>query len=258
MKYDERLEFAKKLALEAGGIMRKYFLITDTGWKSDDTPLTQADTEINSLVIRRVAASFPGHSVLGEEESVNNDSKYTWVCDPVDGTMPYSHGLPISTFSLALCEDGVPMLGVVHDPFMKRLFWAAKGTGSYCNDQKIHVNARALSNNALIDLEGYEKSIVPLRESLDIRLFKAGAKTTHLWSAVISATLVSSGQFSGSIFFLDKPEDGAAVKIIVEEAGGKVTSLLGEDQRYDQPTKGFIASNGIIHDELVELVGGKQ
>lgn len=137
----EYLEFAKKLAYEAGDIMREYFQTTDMVWKSDNTPVTQADTEINSRVIERIAAAYPEHSVIGEEESaVREGARYTWACDPVDGTMPYSHGLPISTFSLALCEDGKPVVGVVYDPFMDRLFWASVGGGAFCNDEAIHVN----------------------------------------------------------------------------------------------------------------------
>jgi len=92
----EYLEFAKSLALEAGKIMRTYFLVTDTTWKADQTPVTQADTEINSLVIDRVQKAYPSHSVYGEEESSLRESKFLWVCDPVDGTLPYSLGLPLS------------------------------------------------------------------------------------------------------------------------------------------------------------------
>ncbi len=248
------LEFAKQLAYEAGDIMKKNFLVAAHTWKIDATPLTEADTTINRLVIEKIAERFPNHSVLGEEESVAKDGEMTWVCDPVDGTMPFSHGLPISTFSLALCKNGQPFVGVVYDPFMDRLFWASTGEGAFCNGKKIKVNTLKLSENALIDIEAYEKSIFPFRKPLDITLFENGAKTTHLWSAIISAVLVADGQFSGSIFCLDKPEDAAAVKIIVTEAGGVVTDLNGDEQRYDQPTKGFVASNGVIHKDLINLI----
>ncbi len=251
----EYLEFAKRLALEAGEIMRKYFLVTDTTWKSDNTPLTQADTEINSLVIQRINEAYPTHSVLGEEESDMKDSQYVWVCDPVDGTMPYSHGLPISTFSLALCDDGVPQVGVVYDPFMKRLFWAASGSGAFCNGETVHVNAKGFEN-ALIDIAGGQ---VALRGVIDGRkiaqnLTGRGAKTSDIYSTILPSCLVATGNYVATIFNLPKPEDPAAVKVIVEEAGGRVTDLFGNDQRYDCPTKGFIASNGVVHDELVRLV----
>lgn len=251
----EYLEFAKLLALDAGVIMKKYFMSTDTTWKSDNTPVTQADTEINSVVINRITEAYPGHSVLGEEESSNLGKQFTWVCDPVDGTMPYSHGLPISTFSLALCKDGLPVVGVVYDPFLKRLFYASLGGGAYCNDEKIHVNANGL-RNALIDIAGAQdtqRGVIDGRRIME-QLDDKGAKTSAIYSTVLPSCLIATGDYSATIFNLPKPEDPAAIKVIVEEAGGLVTDLFGNDQRYDQPTKGFIASNGVIHDDLVNLM----
>ena len=249
------LEFAKQLALDAGEIMRKYFLHTETEWKEDSTPLTIADTTINRMVIERIAEAFPDHSVLGEEESAMRDgAKYTWVCDPVDGTMPYSHGLPISTFSLALCDDGKPVVGVVYDPFMMRMFSATNGGGAYCNDEKMHVSDSR--ENLLISIDAFPSTnpVVNADSSIRDLLHAKGMKTVTMWSAILPACLVAQGQFGGSILNIPAPQDPAAIKVIIEEAGGKVTDLFGNDQRYDQPTKGFIASNGIIHDELVKMV----
>jgi myo-inositol-1(or 4)-monophosphatase len=252
------LEFAKELALEAGEIMRRYFLATETTWKSNNTPLTQADTEINSLVISRINEAFAGHSVLGEEESRRTDSPLVWVCDPVDGTMPYSHGLPVSSFSLALCYNGVPQLGVVLDPFMNRLFWAHRGGGSYCNDEPLRVNEQGM-DNALVSVGAFppnspEREVSHCGWRLQEALLAKGASTIDMWSTVLPTCLVAQGKFAATMLNITNPEDGAAIKVIVEEAGGRVTDLFGEEQRYDQPTRGFIASNSVIHDELVAAV----
>lgn len=250
------LDFAKALALEAGAIMRKYFLATDIEWKSNQTPVTQADTEINSLIIERIKAAYPDHSVLGEEESYNLGKEYTWVCDPADGTMPYSHGLPISTFSLALCLDGVPQVGVVYDPFMKRLYSASVDGGAYCNDEVVQVNQQGMKN-ALIDMSAFPSTdpVLDVDSSVMTKVFDAGARVTSLWSCILPSCLVAQGSYEGVVLNLATPHDSAAIKVIVEEAGGKVTDLYGNDQRYDRPTKGFIASNGVVHDELVSIVG---
>ena len=249
------LEFAKKLAYEAGTIMKKYFQVADAVLKSDNTPVTQADLEINSLVIERVSATYPEHSVLGEEESSNLGREYTWVCDPVDGTMQYSHGLQVSTFSLALCCDGEPMVGVVYDPFSDRLFYAAKGQAAFCNNKIITVNQNGFEN-ALIDLEVFPspKNIVAIDAGLNDNLIKKGARTVVLWSTIMPSSLVASGGYSAVVFNFYKPEDGAAIKVIVEAAGGRVTDLFGNEQRYDRNIKGFIASNGVIHDELIDMI----
>jgi fructose-1,6-bisphosphatase/inositol monophosphatase family enzyme len=252
--YNEYLEFAKTLAREAGEIMRSHFLVTETEWKDDKTPLTIADTTINSLVIQKVQQAYPTHSVLGEEESLLQEGKYTWVCDPVDGTLQYAHGVPVSSFSIALCENGEPMVGVVYDPFMDRLFYAAKSSGAYCNDKKLTVNNGGMEN-AVINLEDVpsEKNIMKIPRLRDL-LHEEGAKVVSLGSAILPAVLIASGQYSAVIFNFSKPEDGVAVKIIVEEAFGKVTDLFGNNQRYDQKTEGFIASNGTIHETLLKLV----
>lgn len=116
-EYENYLQFAKEIAKEAGTIMRKYFEKKDiSSYKEDKTIVTLADREINSYLIKRVKETFPTHSVDGEEEQFG-ESKYVWVCDPVDGTAMYARNIPVAVFSLALVIDGILLLGL----FMIRL-----------------------------------------------------------------------------------------------------------------------------------------
>lgn len=85
------MDFAKDFVKQAGVIAKKYFLHSTTEWKKDQTPVTEADLAINTLLIKAVNTLFPGHRIIGEEESTTNESDYCWVCDPIDGTIPYSH-----------------------------------------------------------------------------------------------------------------------------------------------------------------------
>lgn len=256
-KNNEYLEFAKSLALEAGEIMRKYFMVNTVEWKSDNTPITLADTEINALVIERVRQVYPDHTVLGEEGSAIKDSNFAWICDPVDGTLPYSHGLPIASFSLALCDDGEPIVGVVYDPFLDRLFYAQKGGGAFSNNRLLRVSDKGL-DRAVVNIEGLGglaiNQAVSLTNVFRDDLIEKGVKTVQLWSSILPSVLVASGEFAAVIMNGSTIQDGAAVKIIVEEAGGRVTDIHGNDQRYDELSKGFIASNGIVHDELVKMI----
>src|SRR3989344_9127635 len=105
-KMEKYLEFAKNLAKEAEKIALRYFSFeVDSTWKEDNTPLTKADTEINDLVIKRINESYPEHSIYAEEKSDRKEnSKYIWVCDPIDGTMAFSCGLPMFVFSIALVD----------------------------------------------------------------------------------------------------------------------------------------------------------
>lgn len=255
---DEYLSFAKALAVEAGAIIKQNFASgMKKEWKDEDSsPVTETDYAINRLVIDKISAAYPGHGVHGEEESKSSDSDFKWICDPVDGTMPFSHGLPISTFSLALTYKGESIVGVVYDPYFERLFSASKGKGAFLNGNKIEVNNQVFKN-ALIEVETEFAGNSPILQldGLGTELFKQGAHTVRLWSVILPSVLIANGDISGAIFNLPKPEDAAAVAVIVTEAGGKVTDLFGDTQNYDGPTRGFIASNGVIHDQLVEIIG---
>ena len=116
------LDTAVDIAAAAGEIMMKYFDIgVPAHWKEDNTPITVADGAINDMVIDRIAAEYPDHGVVGEEASiVKPESAYQWVCDPIDGTVPFMLGIPTNVFSLALCENGAPIVAVVADPYLQR------------------------------------------------------------------------------------------------------------------------------------------
>lgn len=257
--YQKELEVAKQLAKEAGKIMLGYFnsAAADPTVKTDRTIVTKADTEINSKVIEVLTEETPGYSIWGEEESLIIDAaKYTWVCDPVDGTMPFSKAIPISTFSLALVnENGESVVGVVYDPFQDRLFEAVKGSGAFLNGENISVSDKANLDGAYIDEELWinEEEEITFDNPKDA-FNKAGAKITTQCSAVIMGCFVAKGAYEALIFGQGKPEDIAALAVIVTEAGGKVTDLFGNPQRYDTNIRGAVVSNGKIHDAICEVL----
>jgi myo-inositol-1(or 4)-monophosphatase len=257
--YRKELGIAKELAHEAGKIMLGYFntAASNPKLKSDRTIVTKADTDINDLVIKVLSESTPGYSIWGEEQSaILSDSEYTWVCDPVDGTQPFSKVIPISTFALALVDkDGRSVVGVVYDPFQNRLYEAIVGQGSFLNNEKIQVSTTSGLNGAYLDEELWinHEERVSFDDPKDM-LNKAGAKVTTLCSAIITGCFVAQGSYDAMMFGQGKPEDIAALSVIVTEAGGKVTDLYGNQQRYDTNIKGAIVSNGHIHDELVKML----
>jgi len=261
------MEFAKKLAYDAGEIMKKYFNQKDIGdkYKGEDdkkTIVTLADTEINQMVIDQVREKYPEHGVFGEEDSFGNDRKILWVCDPVDGTAMFSCGVPVSVFSLALVIDGESKLGVVYDPFKDEIYTAIKGEGAYCNSNKLSVNTEKLGDVSAISnydsssryvssSRTYQKDLRPAVDLLDRETY-----LTSIGSIIRASMLVASGNMVAEITAVsgNKNMDVAAVKVIVEEAGGKVTDIFGNEQRYDQDIKGAIISNSVVHDELVNAV----
>ncbi len=258
MEQEQLLEFTKNLAKEAEAIALKYFgFETATTWKSDNTPLTQADTEINDLVIKRVNEAYPDHSIRGEESSdIKENSKYIWVCDPIDGTSPFSNGLPLFTFSIALVDqsDGQPILGVVNDPVMKNMYWAYKNGGAYRNGTKISVSTNTTLDGAYLCIDGAGKKLGFSNQTTLQLLVEKKCRISKFLSFIYGAIQVPNGKFVGSIFYGPQPHDVATIKIITEEAGGKVTDLNGEGRRYDEIGLGCIASNGILHEEILSFV----
>jgi fructose-1,6-bisphosphatase/inositol monophosphatase family enzyme len=259
--YQTELEIAMKLAKDAGSIMLSYFnsITSNPTVKSDRTIVTKADTDINRHVIEVLSKETPKYSVWGEEESsLVEGADYTWVCDPVDGTMPFSKAIPISTFSLALVnKNGDSVVGVVYDPFQDRLFEAVKGNGAFLNGEKISVSQKAELDGAYIDEElwiNHEEEIT--FDNPKDNFNKSGAKVTTQCSAVMMGCFVAKGEYDAMIFGQGKPEDIAALAVIVTEAGGKVTDLFGKPQRYDTNIRGAIVSNGFIHDSICEVLKG--
>lgn len=258
---DQQLQFALNFARDAGKIIRDNFQLgMDKTWKEDDTPVTVTDETINRNLIEAVKEKFSTYAVLGEEESYTLDNpEMTWVCDPVDGTWPFSSGIPLTTFSLGLVDpEGNSVLGVIYDPFTDRLLHAAKGQGAYMGEQKLSVSTKDTLNQALLDLDVWPDRIQLANRSLREDLLDLGARPLSLCAVIYAAYLVALGEVDGVVFNVEKPEDIAAAKVIIEEAGGKVTDLDGNEQSYLKATNGAVLSNGLIHGKLIEIINKVQ
>lgn len=255
-EYARELQIAKDIALRAGVIMLHYFDgDQQTEIKEDGSPVTIADKEINSMVITQLGDSFPEDGVIGEEES---NTEYgmgrKWFCDPIDGTIAYTWGTPTSVFSLGLVVDGKPQMGVVYDPYLKRIYTAVRGEGSYCNDKKLQVSSKGLDEGIVAVTSNARKIAQGLPHVQAIADSKA--KLAIFSGAIYKASLVAKGRFVGYVEKGVGAHDMAAIELIVEEAGGKVTGINGESLDYTKPLKGTVVSNGIIHDELIGMIEG--
>ena len=252
----EYLDFATDIAKYAGEEIRNNFnSIVSIEYKSDRTPVTEIDKKINHYLIERVNEKYPEHSVIGEEEVSSNNSSYVWVCDPVDGTGMFTHSIPVCVFSLALVVDGEVQVGVVYDPFLNNMYTAVKGEGAYCNGKEIHVNNKHLGDLGYrINFEMWNNAKYDTMKIVYDMLPKV--RTSNIGSVARSCMAIASGGFSCDLFpGVDHGNcDIAASSLIVEEAGGKVTDFRGNKQRYDTSIDGAIITNGISHDEILEVV----
>jgi fructose-1,6-bisphosphatase/inositol monophosphatase family enzyme len=254
---EDYLKFAKRVALQAGDIMLEHFHEeVEHREKADKTIVTVADEAINQMVIEEVEKAYPEHSVFGEEASTDKQSEFAWVCDPIDGTVPYANGVPVSVFSLALVKDGVPIVGVVYEPFMKRMYAAEKDGGAFLNDERISVSSLGLERHATLNIEWWPEAEYDIDTALHNISLDTKAYVLHLGCVVNAACWVAWGRYEACVFAGTKGKnvDIAAVKVIVEEAGGKVTDINGNEQRYDGDINGAIITNGKIHEELVAKI----
>lgn len=227
-------------------------------WKEDNSPLTATDLAVNRLVLDAVKQRFPQHGVLAEEESsVEGSPEYVWVCDPVDGTIPFSHGVPTSVFSLALTRSGESLLGVAYDFALDRMLTAQKGGGAFLNAQPIKVSVAGNIKATVVNLDGPWSGTgyagVNLF-ALPAYLTREKAKMTKFSCIAYGGMLVALGEFSAAVCMGKYPWDVAALKVIVEEAGGKVTDLHGHGQRYDREIRGALITNGHVHESMLALI----
>jgi fructose-1,6-bisphosphatase/inositol monophosphatase family enzyme len=261
--YTDELRFAQDVARKAGAIMLRHFR---TGIcherKADGTPVTKVDRKVNQLVATAVQKQRPGEVMLGEEDTRHawgaeqtNAASRRWVCDPIDGTWLYAAGVPNNIFSLAMLEHRQPVLGVLYDPYTNSMYDAVVGESAFLNGKPIHVNTANDISGSCFTLPGGRVDTLDagalLKDVVD-----RGADTVTFGSVIYDASLVAIGFASAHVYPYTSPWDMAAIKVIVEAAGGQVTDLNGNDQSYDRPINGAIVTNGYIHDKVVKLVGG--
>ncbi|HSW75101.1 MAG TPA: inositol monophosphatase [Candidatus Saccharimonadales bacterium] len=247
------LSFAIEMAEEAGKIMRHYFTLSDKGVeiKADHSPVSIADKKINRLLIERVQQVFPAHGVQGEEESYNQSNNELWVCDPIDGTVGFIWGVPTAMFSLAYVVNGQPHVAVIYEPQLNKMYTAIKGNGTFLNGERLCVSQHTSLYKANVGMTSSVGRLLE-REAFCKALLAAGTRLSTLPGNVLNGSLVARGRLDGYIFPGRGAHDIAAEKLIIEEAGGKVTSLDGVEQRYDDEIRGAVISNGHIHQALVE------
>lgn len=252
--YDAEFEFAKMLAKKAGGVMLEYFsLDKQIKYKDDATPVTIADKKINRMVIEELSKKFD-HEIIGEEESTTAYGKHdtVWICDPIDGTKAFIYGLPTSMFSLGLVHKGTPVLGIAYDPYLDRMFYAKRESGSFCNGRKLEVSKNGLKGHN-VGMISDARELERIKPSLD-KLFLKGANAVYIEGAVYKTCLVAEGKFVGYFSDLPKTHDMAAVAVILEEAGGKITAPDGSELDFSRSFEGAVVSNGKVHSELLEIL----
>jgi myo-inositol-1(or 4)-monophosphatase len=248
---------AVEVARAAGDLLRREL----TGarrieFKGSPTNLvTEMDARAEALIVDRLLAAFPDDAVLAEERGAQaGRSGRRWIIDPVDGTTNYAHGLPLYCVSIALEVAGRVELGVAYDPSHDELFVAERGAGAFCNDARLSVSSAATLETSLL-ATGFPYDV---RTNADNNVKEYGAFSLRargvrrLGSAVLYLAWVAAGRFDGYWELRLGAWDVAAAGLMVEEAGGRLTSLTGGPIDLARPT--VVASNGRIHEEMLAVL----
>jgi len=246
---DDDLTLALELADLADALTLEHFrsdqLVVET--KPDLTPVSEADRAVEALLRKRIGEERPDHGVVGEEFGHEGGRHARWILDPIDGTKNYIRGIPVFATLIALQRDGVGALGVCSAPALGRRWWAVRGQGAFADGRPIRVSGvhdlgdAQLCHSSLDLWEAYglgDRFLGLARRCWRTRGF--GDFWMHC--------LVAEGAADVAV----EPEvslwDLAALQVIVEEAGGRLTDLGGAAR----PDGGsVVTSNGLLHDEVV-------
>jgi myo-inositol-1(or 4)-monophosphatase len=235
MPYERELSLALEAAREAGAILRRHYEQGTEAWeKSADNPVTLADLEADKAIADRLGAAFPDDAILSEE-TIRDDSRLeksrVWIVDPMDGTKEFTRRIPEFAVSIALTEDGEPVVGAIHNPATDVAIWATRGGGAFRDDRRVSVadcgqlsdavviaSRTEISRNQFAPYEGWFKELRPVG------------------SIAWKLACVACGDGNLNISVAPKNEwDVCAGDLLVREAGGIYVDFEGETRRYNQP-----------------------
>jgi myo-inositol-1(or 4)-monophosphatase len=220
--------------------------------------VTEADHAADRAIIGVIREAYPDHFILSEETgNVPTNSAYKWIIDPIDGTINFAQGIPICCVSIGLEKDGEMIMGAVVAPFLNEWYFAEKGKGAFLNDTPIQVSERRdVLHSCLVTGFPYtylDSPNGPLQ--CFERFIRKGVPVRRLGSAAIDLCWVAAGRFDGFYEHKLNAWDSAAGYLMVLEAGGRVTDFEGAPYSPYQPH--ICATNGSIHDALLDVVNGK-
>lgn len=226
-------------------------LVVET--KPDLTPVSEADQAVERALREHLATRAPGHGVLGEEYGdVVGEGEFRWVIDPIDGTKSYVRGVPVWATLVALEHLGVPVVGAVSAPALGARWWAGRGVGAFRDGTPIQVSRVRELGDAQISFAWDSKKRFDT-DGIGDRMMELAHRCwrTRGLGDFWQHTLVAEGAFDISVDPVVSYWDAAALLPIIEEAGGRWSTLAG-----DRPSvpESFVCTNGVLHDAVIGML----
>jgi myo-inositol-1(or 4)-monophosphatase len=255
--FERLFTVSRRAAHSAGALLREQWQQPkQITFKGAIDLVTSVDRDCERLIVGLLRQNFPEHAIVAEEETndVGDSQGYRWIIDPLDGTTNFAHGYPHFCISIALEYASEMILGLVYDPLRRETFEARRGAGATLNGAAIRVSGvKDLDTSLLATGFPYDR-----REHPDYYLsfFKAfmlrSQGIRRNGSAALDLCYVACGRVEGFWELKLRPWDIAAGALIVAEAGGTLSDFAGDD--FSINGNETLASNGLIHDEMLEVL----
>ncbi len=226
--------------------------------------LTKTDLEIGQLLISAIEKKFPGHNIIDEEVGViNNNSDFTWVIDPIDGTSNFANASPLYGCMFGLLFDNQPIAGGIALPYYDEIITASSESGAFCNGKRIYVSNEKKLSNCLVayGIDGHpDKPEFTHEECKILAEIVLNIRNLRTSNSVFDLALVAKGSYGAFLNRTSKVWDNIAQQIIIEEAGGKYTNFFGDKIDYSNSIKdpnrnfSFLAAPPEIHAQLLRII----
>lgn len=252
------IETAIKASEEAARILKAGFgSKIDRVYKEDLSTVTVFDHQAEEAIIKIIKADFPDHNIIAEESGEEPQGhNFTWVIDPLDGTGNFSKGIPLFAVAIACVKDREIVTAVINEPLSESVFTTEVGKGAQMNGKKISVSECAELSKSVVSFARGRKREFKGKFKTIFSLLGDKIKTPRIFgSTVWEMAAVANGTTDAMVVYGAYPWDVYSGILLIREAGGRVTDFSGKD--WEIGSQEYIASNGKIHEELVEILKEK-
>ncbi len=255
--YANELEYALRVVKASQRITLKYFGSRfRVNYKTDKSPVTIADKSCEKFLVSELSKKFPHHGFYGEEFGDKSaGSEYRWIIDPIDGTRNFMRGIPYwgTLCALERVEDpasrkGEIVAGIISLPALKKVYYAAKKQGAFCNGKRVRVSKLSELEKSTVVFGGLSYFIGTKYEKAFLSVVKSSFHDRGFGDC-FGYTFVADGEAEAMIDPIVSPWDVAAIKPIIEEAGGVFTDFEGNPTIYG---KTGLAGNPYLHEIILQ------
>ncbi|MCR8633986.1 inositol monophosphatase family protein [Paenibacillus radicis (ex Xue et al. 2023)] len=218
--------------------------------------LTEADLKAEHEILSRLGAAFPDHQIRSEESGWSGvESDWLWLVDPLDGTNNFAVGLPLFGVSLTLIYKKEPVLGVIYDTILDKMYTAVYNQGAACNEQALRIQPRTMPNRLTVGwIQGHKVQQEARAVQLRAHIEKHTKRMMRLWAPTMQWSMLARGQLDGIVLYNSEGDDLYSGLLLVREAGGLILDFNGNPFTGMNPEPYIIACPPDRKDVMLKLV----